>query len=297
MDLHKETTEDLVALFSTTPPSSFLRYAVAPRAGHFNQGNKTIAHHTIGKRACLDALRGITIQTEEQRARCGAENMVPVYRGGKSESAKVCIDVFEFPNKACELPFVWGSPQVAEQLCKSQGKRLCTQQEWTTACAADPAGGPDQLYAYGTKLDLAICNTSKPHGFGDVMAWGAKYWRCIVQSAESTWNTCDTDTEPSGAYPQCRSRFGVFDQHGNVAEMMTRKEGDKVFTQLKGSAFFYVDVAREHNAPFGSKKDDGGAAHDTYPDHCAYDPRWHVEELATAVHSNYHLGFRCCKSL
>jgi hypothetical protein len=32
----------------------------------------------------------------------------------------------------------------------------------------------------------------------------------------------------------------------------------------------------------------------TYPDHCSYDPRWHVEPMRRAWHVNYHLGFRCC---
>ena len=43
-----------------------------------------------------------------------------------------------------------------------QGKRLCTQQEWSLACRSDPAGGADSTYAYGDELDLARCNTNKP---------------------------------------------------------------------------------------------------------------------------------------
>ena len=65
-----------------------------------------------------------------------------------------------------------------------------------------------------------------------------------------------------------------------------------MYTQLKGSAFFYVDVARESNKPTRRARCD-----DTYPDHCNYDPRWHVEMLDEALHMNYHLGFRCCKSI
>ena len=36
---------------------------------------------------------------------------------------------------------------------------------------------------------------------------------------------------------------------------------------------------------------------ETYPDHCAHDPRWHVEPMNEAWHVNYHLGFRCCKTV
>ena len=67
---------------------------------------------------------------------------------------------------------------------------------------------------------------------------------------------------------------------------MTRKAGPTdpaspsgTVTQLKGSAFFYVDVAREHDRP--QPKD---AKRETYPDHCEYDPRWHVETIEHSGH-------------
>jgi len=299
MDLHLETPQEILALFLPTSsadggvfvPSRGLRSTFALEAGRFSQGNKRIARHAIGRRACLEGLRGIVIQTEEQRTIChGLENMVPIYgpvsSKGERAAPKACIDVFEFPNRACELPVVWGTPVEAANVCSSQGKRLCSQQEWNRACAGDPDGKADSVYAYGDELDLAICNTNKPHPLGPN---GLQV--CDPRTADAAWASCGTDTEPSGAFPRCRSRMGVFDQHGNVAEMMTRKGDDGViYDQLKGSAFFYVDVARkpsEHQGP----------GRETYPDHCGYDPRWHVEPAAGAMHSNYHLGFRCCASL
>ncbi len=291
------TTEELLAV-SELPSTGFTRFAIGPLPGRFNDGNAAIAHHEISRRACLDGLRGITLQSPAQRETCGAPNMVPIFRGGDAGAAKTCIDIFEFPNKACELPMVWGSPSQAQTVCEAQGKRLCTQAEWNLACAGDPEGGKDRVYAYGDTLDYEICNTNTPHEMGEPTAWGTRLWRCNVQSADSAWKTCSTDTEPSGAFPRCRSRFGVFDQHGNVAEMMSRKEGDVVYTQLKGSAFFYIDVGKSHDAPpSANQKMSGGMLHDTYPDQCTFDPRWHVEELKKSGHSNYHLGFRCCKGV
>src|SRR5204863_4715002 len=70
-----------------------------------NQGNPAIAHHSISRATCLAGLAGITIQTPEQREICGADNMVPVWR--KNKKPRTCIDVFEYPNRACELPLVW----------------------------------------------------------------------------------------------------------------------------------------------------------------------------------------------
>ncbi len=253
------------------------------------EGTMDRPQHRISKDACLANLRGITLQTDAQRARCkGSANMVPIYRGGKEEDAKTCIDVFEYPNVACELPFVWGNPTDAQAMCAAEGKRLCAQSEWNLACGGDPAGGPDSRYAYGSEPDLEICNTNKPHP----MRGTTKSWVCSVTDAKTAWETCATETEPSGAFPKCRSRFGVYDQHGNVAEMMSRKEAATVYTQLKGSAFFYVDVFRRHDDPSRSRE-----GRETYPDQCNFDPRWHVEELSKALHSNYHLGFRCCRDI
>jgi hypothetical protein len=292
---HHATEPELLALVRPSllpidPRAEHIaRGVISPVAGRFNQGNPALARHAVDGQACLDGLHDVVLQTDEQRARChGRESMVPIYRGGDPDEATVCIDVFEYPNRACELPFVWGTPAEADELCFAEGKRLCTQAEWNLACAGDPEGGPDRLYAYGSTLDLTVCNTNKPHAVGP----DGVTWACSARTAETAWDTCATETEPSGAFPRCRSRFGVFDLHGNVAEMMTRTGSDgETLTQLKGSAFFYVDVAREPTAL------QTPGARETYPDHCAFDPRWHVETLAEARHSSYHLGFRCCLGL
>ena len=294
MALHLETTDALLSLFVSPGADggvprtwSALQAYFGAAPGRFSQGNKGIAEHGIGRRACLEGLHGLVIQTDEQRAAChGMQNMVPIFRKGDRASARACIDVFEFPNRACELPVVWGTPSEAARICALQGKRLCSQEEWNLACAGDPEGHPDRSYAYGDERDLTVCNTDKPQ---PLTATGLRI--CDTRAAQPAWATCATQTEPSGAFPGCRSRFGVFDQHGNVAEMMTRREGDVVYTQLKGSAFFYVDVARDPKEPQKS----GGR--ETYPDHCGFDPRWHVEPLEGSLHSNYHLGFRCCLAL
>lgn len=292
---HHEARDELLSLFAikdftererqTIKPDYFLRHTFGSDGpGHMNQGNKDIAVHTISKERCLDGLKGIVLQTPEQRATCGAENMVPVWIKGKEPW--FCIDIFEFPNKACELPMVWTAPTNAEKVCELQGKRLCSQTEWNVACRGDPEGGPDRRYAYGDTLDLDICltNRSDPE----------RRRACSARDAKTAWKTCATDTEPSGSFPECRSRFGVFDQHGNVAEVMSRRDGDTVVTQLKGSAWFYRELAREPGQPPPESTPNKAGA---YPDHCNFDPRWHVEKLSSAWHVNYHLGFRCCKSI
>jgi formylglycine-generating enzyme len=291
-DLHVETKEGLLALITLRPftdaerkrigPELFLEKVLGPSdPQHISQGNKAISKHTISRRTCLQGLRDIVIQTPEQRTACGYDNMVPVHLPGKEPY--FCMDVFEFPNKACELPFVWAPPTYAEKLCQLEGKRLCSQSEWQVSCGGDPDSGPSRKYAYGDRLDLSACNTQKFHP-----------QPCNTTGVDKAFATCATQTEPSGAFPQCRSRFGAFDLHGNVAEIMKRRDVDgTVVSQLKGSAFFYTAIAREPGEP--PKMSQKGM--ETYPDHCNFDPRWHVEPIENAWHVNYHLGFRCCKNI
>jgi hypothetical protein len=276
----------LLALLPTYNPDAepFLRRSIDVGDGtKMNQGNPALARHERSREACLAGLADVVLQTPAQRATCGGhDNMVPIHDGDATQ-AKTCIDVFEFPNRACELPFVWAGATQANAVCKKLGKRLCSDDEWVLACAGDPAGGARRRYAYGDALDLTVCNTNKSaetHNAG-----GA----CDPSTVERAYETCSTNTEPSGSYAACRSRFGVFDLHGNVAEAMTRRDFDgKIYSQLKGSAFFYVDV----HIPDGGER-----SKERYVDHCNHDPRWHVEDMSGAWHVNYHLGFRCCYSI
>jgi hypothetical protein len=246
---------------------TFARTIIAGRRHHANQGNYKIAHHNISRRQCLEGLRDIVLQTPEQREICGGPYEVPVHRGDPM-SATTCIDIFEYPNRPCVLPFVHTYGMQGEELCAMAGKRLCTDEEWDTACEADPNGGENWQYAYGNELDLSICNTGKP--------WPPKEGP-ICRINDDLWNTCATNTEPNGSFPKCRSRLGVFDLHGNIAEAMYRYEDGVNYVQLKGSAWFY----------------DGKM----YKDHCRFDPRWHVDKFKESWHDNYHLGFRCCRSI
>lgn len=263
-------TTDIEELVKLIPMShrdeeslTIARRWLGPGANHTSPGNPAIATHAISRAQCRAQLRGVVLQTPLQREICGAPWEVPIHAGDPSR-ATTCIDVFEYPNRPCVLPFVYSHAIMARRLCALAGKRLCTQEEWNTACEADPSGGPPSKYAYGDKLDLKICHTGR-----------VKSPKCDVDTA--LWKSCPTDTVPTGSFPGCRSRLGVFDQHGNVAEAMSRLDKGINYVQLKGSAFFY----------------DG----EMYRDDCRYDPRWHVDPVEESWHTNYHLGFRCCRSV
>ena len=97
---------------------------------------------------------------------------------------KICIDKYEYPNKAGTVPQVNVSYQDARDLCEKQGKRLCTSREWQWACS----GIEGYAYSYGWTYDKLACNSD-----GRVI-------------------------EPSGNRNHCIGKFGVYDMVGNVFE-------------------------------------------------------------------------------
>ena len=65
---------------------------------------------------------------------------------------------------ACSMPNVTPWTKVsyskAKAACKAAGKRLCTRDEWRSACESLGAGRP---YAYGIAYDEAACNGENAH--------------------------------------------------------------------------------------------------------------------------------------
>jgi len=110
---------------------------------------------------------------------------VPPMPGKKNQPFfKICIDRYEYPNQAGAQPRSNVPYADASALCASQGKRLCTAQEWTYACG----GLEGYTYPYGWQFDEDKCN-----------AGGSR-------------------TETSGLRSKCISKFGVYDMSGNVFE-------------------------------------------------------------------------------
>lgn len=94
------------------------------------------------------------------------------------------IDAFEYPNLKGGEPAVKMNLSDAESACASQGKRLCTSDEWEKACK----GPKNTVYSWGDTFTEDAC------GMG-LEATGA-----------------------SGERPDCRSGWGVFDISGNFRE-------------------------------------------------------------------------------
>jgi formylglycine-generating enzyme len=265
-------------------------FATSPVLG---QGNPALSRHPMSRSSCRLARTAAGVSAAREPA-CGAPNMVPLFdptRGQTAADARVCIDQFEFPDIPCEYPVVHVRAREAALLCRALGKRICDAHEWEGACAG-ALRDPDVEYEWARPLDEATWH----HNYLRDRTWS--YGREQDQSLCATgsfrtpgcpgggWDKCGSNTYPAGAFPACRSSFGAFDLHGNVAEHMSlpllpgelARHGDHGFTEMKGSWFVFSTVA----------------AHE---DDCRWRaPDWHRTRLMSeASHANYHLGFRCCK--
>jgi hypothetical protein len=127
----------------------------------------------------------------------------------KTDHKRFCIDRFEWPNKAGEVPVAMASWNDAKASCESIGKRLCSDTEWTLACE-----GPEHHpypYGDGYARDGGACNMDKPY------VWPNPERVYDPQTSAAELARLD-QREPSGARASCVSPYGVHDMTGNVDE-------------------------------------------------------------------------------
>ena len=280
--------------------------AVFKKSGFIGQGNPAITEHPMTAEQCSEKVRGLGVEYANPTFEtiCGGPYMAPLYdpRTEKPENARVCIDQFEFPDVPCAYPVVWVKPIEAVEICEAMGKRLCDAHEWEGACAGrlEP---PDYDFdlARGLPQGVAVERLRAAHNRKDASSktwsYGPSYRTgvCATSSRKSPacdgggWTKCGSNTFPDGAFPQCRSPLGVYDLNGNAAEhmnlplredQMASRGREYGVTEMKGS-WFVFDAVRAHE------------------DWCRWRaPFWHgTRVMDEHGHHNYHLGFRCCKSV
>lgn len=122
-------------------------------------------------------------------------------RVGKSE---FCMDRYEWPNRKGATPLSFVSLYEAMDSCYSVGKRLCTSQEWSTACA----GPHGWKYPYGKSYENEACGTR------------------------------DTTVQAAGSRPECRGYFDLHDMSGNLAEWTsTPSTQNRSFNNVMGGFY------------------------------------------------------------
>ena len=114
----------------------------------------------------------------------------------------------------------------ASAACGKAGKRMCSEEEWVSACTGSPAVDNDdngdftddeiegQMFPYGLFYEPGACHDQEPKKGGRAVA--------------------------TGSMPRCRTPSGIFDQAGNVAEWTGASEDAAVVT---GPYFAYGQKA------------------------------------------------------
>ncbi|MFO0554549.1 MAG: SUMF1/EgtB/PvdO family nonheme iron enzyme [Polyangiaceae bacterium] len=143
---------------------------------------------------------------------------------GTQSQIRVCMDQYEAPNKKGSRPFVMKSYKAAKKWCSERHKRMCTEQEWETACE-----GPElRPLAYGWAVNKKTCNSDKK--------WMEVDWDKFKAIDEAAQAESDRlwQGSPSGQYGGCVSSFGVYDMMGNVEEWVTSRKTRKYAGALMG---------------------------------------------------------------
>jgi hypothetical protein len=271
------------------------------------QGNPAVTQHPVTPDECKVKLANLGIHYENPQfvKICKAKYMAPLYDPSKEkpEDAKACIDQFEFPDIPCTYPVVWVKAREAAEICWAMGKRLCDAHEWEGACSGD-LEPPDYDFAHllGLTPEEAIHRMRSLHNKADAptksWSYGPTYQTgiCATGSTKTpgcnggSWTGCGSNTYPTGDFPACKSKLDAYDLNGNAAEHMNlplnesemSSLGSKTlgYTEMKGSWFIF-DTYRAHD------------------DWCRWRaPFWHgTRVMDEHSHANYHLSFRCCKTL
>ena len=264
------------------------------------QGNPAVTRHPLTPAQCAARVPGGPGAYANARYEriCGAKYMAPLYDPAtqRPEDATACIDQFEFPDIPCAYPVVWVRAREAAEICAAEGKRICDAHEWEGACQG-ALGPADYRFGLGSVAAMRAAHNAK-YAASARWSYGPAY-RTGVCGTDSTktagcnggsFSGCGSNTYPAGSFPDCHSPLGVYDLNGNAAEhmnlplapdQMASTGSTKLgVTEMKGSWFIF-DNYRAH------------------PDWCRWRaPFWHgTRVMSPASHENYHLGFRCCKTL
>jgi hypothetical protein len=160
--------------------------------------------------------------------RCGAydrSKWLELSKDLPTKELTFCIDRFEYPNRMGEWPVIMVSWYEARDACSAQGKRLCTEDEWTFACE----GEESTPYPNGYVRDPEACLNDRPWKEFKGAKLGNRTGEGAKLELDSLWQGL-----PSGSRPLCKSTFGVYDLTGNVDEWTRSSVAGERPSVLKG---------------------------------------------------------------
>jgi sulfatase modifying factor 1 len=157
------------------------------------------------------------------------------------------------------VPQAYISRNEADVACKASHKRLCSEDEWTTACR----GKRPTAFPYGDDRKAGYCNDAGTPPLATYYPGLGPEAHGFDAMNDPRLNALPGTVSPTGEHTHCRSSWGTFDMVGNVHEWVEDPAG----TFLGG---YYLDTHMNG-------------------DGCSYKTVAH-----DADYHDYSTGFRCC---
>jgi formylglycine-generating enzyme required for sulfatase activity len=121
-----------------------------------------------------------------------------------------------------QIPNAYLDLKSARSACSGSGKRLCTRDEWLTACRSDRA----TRHPYGEKFEPLRCNIERVHPASTL------HGRDVLGELDPRMNLVERDGSrllfPTGNMPDCASRWEddrIYDMVGNLDEWIEDASG------------------------------------------------------------------------
>jgi len=208
----------------------------------------------VAGRVCVDRWEGSLLQAGAGGRERGWSPYLPI--DGHEASLRAV-------SRPGVIPQAYISGKQAAAACQASGKRLCSSDEWQTACR-----GPEGTqFPYGQERRAAVCNDDfrglhpVPEaavllGIPSKSLWSQGMNQSIINQLSDTLLA-------TGDRAECTNAYGVFDMVGNLHEWVDDESGT-----FRGG--YYMDT---------SKNGDG----------CSYATKAH-----DFTYHDYSTGFRCC---
>lgn len=126
-------------------------------------------------------------------------------------------------SEANVVPNGYLSGLVAETACKNAGKRLCTEEEWVTACRGDA----DRKFPYGETFEPGRCNVLRGVHPAAILHGSASLGHLDPRLNHFTYEGRPL-LHATGTTPDCVSRWaddGIYDMVGNLDEWIDDEQG------------------------------------------------------------------------
>jgi formylglycine-generating enzyme required for sulfatase activity len=158
------------------------------------------------------------------------------------------------------VPQAYISGEEAAKACAESDKRLCTEEEFRTACM-----GPNKtVYPYGNDRIDGLCNDLRDkHPVVELFGTDQGVWDGVHMN-DSRINQLPHTVLTAGKKPFCTNSYGVYDMVGNLQEWTSTPSG--VFV----GGFYVAPDLNGHGCTMRTT---------------AHPPSYH----------DYSIGFRCCK--